>query len=1766
MYLRNTSRWLLASALLAGGLPLPSALAQGIWWHAPAAITGDADVVTNGTSVYAYDYANSAQTVNGVSFVGANSANAGGNVGTTLVSYNTTAFTSTASPFAGLSTAYKGILVGAAYATSTSAYTVTLSNLVSGHAYAVQFWVNDPRGAENARTVTLSSLGGNSVVLGFSTGPGTTAGYAGQYCVGLFTNFGAPQTFTLQSLATTVPQMNALQVQDLGAVVALNAGYWNGLGGAMLDYTSLNFCTNAYTAPLGTAASLGTLGALALPAFFSDVYFNSASPTPVTSASLTVAAGGITNSAIDFVNTNVSYTLNSSDASGITGATTVGLFGSGMVTFAGPNTYSGGTVIAGGTLQVGAGGASGSLGSGPVANYASLVFDRSDSPTFSNPISGNGTVAQIGSGTLFLSNAIVGGPLTTLSQSGSGALVLAGTNTYGGTLLLSSGTVTVSGSGPGGSPYSSLWVGGATGNATMNFASSGTWTIATSSGSFLVGGSGSISDTGAGAFNQSAGTINFASSGVYLTTGDGSPTAYGSYVQSGGTLTIGNSSGIRAGFGGLGSWVQTGGTLNCSRYFSIGGNNASGNAVATFLGGTAIISSSYRILIGDAAGSTAVMNLGTEAGGAAFISHLSGTGIDLSDKGGGANGTLNLNSGSILLGGPIFRNNTGGTATVNLNGAALQADSSIAMMNTTLSTVNVYNGGITLDSQTYSPTVSASLLATTGNGIYPVGGVLSIASGGGSGYIGAPLVTVSGGSGSGAMAIANVTGGVVTGVTMTCPGVNYLAGDSLSFAFAGGGAATPASTFAYTLKAADVTPNLKGGLTKLGSGTLTLSGANTYTGSTIVGSGTLNVTVDGGLGQGNVVVANGAALTLSGGLTNGYLSPTANLTLNVTATNNLNYTGNMMINGLSTNGGLVYLAPGVYGAVGSAAPNVLPQLKGTGLITVTATPVVAAVVLNATSSPNPSTAGQPVTLTATVTGSLGTPSGTVTFLSGGVSLGSATLNGSGVATFVATNFSTAGTDLITANYSGNGTYSSASTLFPLSQVVNPRLDLWSGAKSSAWDITNTSNWFFQGVAATYHDTDAVQFDDTATGSTALSLGLAVNPNSVIFTNNLKNYSLSGTGAIAGAASLTMLGQGNVNLSNTNTYTGNTAVSNGALTFSGAGSYTGAGVLNVGDGFGLATLYMSSTGSVTFSGTPSVGGITGDSSDTGSGAIYQSAGTINFGANSSDIYLELGTGGSNAYGYYELDGGTLNIINASGVRDGYGGLGSWVQNGGVLNCTRYFAVGGSTATGNGVATFNGGTATISSSYRILIGDSAGATAVLNLGTEAGGTAFISHLSATGVDLSDKGGGSICTLNLNRGSMLLGGPIFRNNSGGTTTVNLNGASLQANAGIVLIDSSLNTVNVYNGGVTLDSQSYSATVPASLQGLTGNGIYPSGGVLSILSHGGSSYLGAPLVTVSGGSGSGAMAIANLTGGVVTGVTLTCPGTDYVVGDVVSFAFAGGGTASPASTFNYTLKAADVAPNTSGGLTKLGTGTLMLSGYNTYTGNTLVSNGTLEVDGLVNSAVLVTGGMLAGYGSVTGAVTVQTNGTLGAGTAAGVGQLTLSSSLSLAGTASLRIDKTGGALQSDEVQGMTGVTYGGALVVADVTSDGTLLALGDKFTLFGSTGYSGSFTSFHLPALPNGLAWNVANLAVDGSIQVVAVSTTPPTITHVLSGANLNLGWPSDHTGWRLLVQTNNLAAGVSTNLSDWGTVAGSSATNQVSIPINTTKPAEFYRLVYP
>jgi fibronectin-binding autotransporter adhesin len=93
------------------------------------------------------------------------------------------------------------------------------------------------------------------------------------------------------------------------------------------------------------------------------------------------------------------------------------------------NTYSGLTTISAGTLQIGNGGSTGTLGSGDVADNATLSFNRTGSLTVPNAISGTGSLSVNGGATITLtaSNNYTGG--TTVN---AGKLILGNANAIAG--------------------------------------------------------------------------------------------------------------------------------------------------------------------------------------------------------------------------------------------------------------------------------------------------------------------------------------------------------------------------------------------------------------------------------------------------------------------------------------------------------------------------------------------------------------------------------------------------------------------------------------------------------------------------------------------------------------------------------------------------------------------------------------------------------------------------------------------------------------------------------------------------------------------------------------------------------------------------------------------------------------------------------------------------------------------------------------------------------------------------------------------------------------------------------------------------------------------------------------------------------------------------------------------------------------------------------------------------------------------------------------
>jgi len=243
----------------------------------------------------------------------------------------------------------------------------------------------------------------------------------------------------------------------------------------------------------------------------------------------------------------------------------------------------------------------------------------------------------------------------------------------------------------------------------------------------------------------------------------------------------------------------------------------------------------------------------------------------------------------------------------------------------------------------------------------------------------------------------------------------------------------------------------------------------------------------------------------------------------------------------------------------------------------------------------------------------------------------------------------------------------------------------------------------------------------------------------------------------------------------------------------------------------------------------------------------------------------------------------------------------------------------------------------------------------------------------------------------------------------------------------------------------------------------------------------------------------------------------------------------------FAVTLLTSQLQPGdtSNGGVTKQGTGTIYFDNANTYTGTTLIAGGTL-----------------AGIGGITGPVVVGPGGTIGAGDAPGYGTLTINNTLTIGGKAGMRIDKSGGAPNSDLITGLSTVTYGGTLVITNTTSDSTPLAPGDTFTLFSASTHAGSFANI-LGSPGGNLGFSFAN----GVLSVISIAPNPTNISFGISGSTLTLSWPADHLGW--VIQSNSVSIA---NSGAWVDIPGSQSTTTLSISVNPAQPQLYFRMRHP
>ena len=1054
-------------------------------------------------------------------------------------------------------------------------------------------------------------------------------------------------------------------------------------------------------------------------------------------------------------------------------------------------------------------------------------------------------------------NPIVAGTAG-LTKSGVGNLTLTNAaNTYTGNTLVTAGTLNISGSGTlSGIPASSKLALQPTlsgGSAIVNYSSSGT-----SDKFFAVVGA-NVAGT-ASVLNQSAGIIqikpNFTTDTQSVV---GATGAYGAYNISGGIFrdTTGTTGGSRFTVGNIGTASATNGTITGVR---VGIVNVSGTGTIDHtnaewwlnysLGQINVTGTGKIDHTGSSQPFALIMNT-TVVGGSYGVLNLAGTGAQVltgaqpmrfgnsatAGNGDGLSAFVNLAAGTLSTGtigttvlpaAPtatnfIHYNYAGGTlkATAALaTGWTPTSGASATVINTiygpidNTGTANDFTGGLTVDTNGFAVTVpnAQPLLAASGVGVSQ--GNLSVS--GGSGYIGAPSVTFSrpaAATGVAASGYALLSGGAVTGIVITNPGV-YASGETPTVILLGG-FATGAGTAATVTSSALTTANTSGGLTKTGAGTLTLSGAgNTYSGATLVSNGALqldgsaattpttaSVTVSAGgslgftAGAASTLDLTGKPITLGGGALAFDIGATG--VNDLITVSNLTLTANSAIS-------LNSLTPVTSGATYTLLTSTNPIVTGGFSMT---PPSIGKLTFSPTINTNS------ITITPTLnegiwnqTGggnwSVGNPGGpsapnwdnykpTVA--------GDAALFGSAIAAPSTINVDTAhSVGYLRFNSSNAYTIGSgASSNLTIDNGANAASAVvTSGSHVIAENVTLASNLFAAPATGT---TLTVSGNLSGTGKTlqlvdAGTLVLSGSANSYTGATTVSAGTLSLTGALTGGAAITVSGTGVLSESSTGVISGTSSLahsSSGTSTLSGANTYSGATTVTAG------TLTLDATGSITtaasitvlnVSGATAVANIAGSYTSTGgggvalnSGGIINTSGTVAFSGSGSQALL-LGTAAGS---------GTWNVTGGS-VSSNY------PSNGWGIGST-------------------GGTGTLNVSAGLV--DTA-ATNVFNVGHGAGGTGIL-NITGTGLVTVNAGTGafriganatSTGTVNLDGGTLALGRNVITV-AGSVSTFNFNGGVLKAGLSSATYMTGLTNANVRNGGAKIDTNTFNVSIGQSL-----------------------------------------------------------------------------------------------------------------------------------------------------------------------------------------------------------------------------------------------------------------------------------------------------------------------------------------------------------------
>jgi fibronectin-binding autotransporter adhesin len=1186
----------------------------------------------------------------------------------------------------------------------------------------------------------------------------------------------------------------------------------------------------------------------------------------------------------------------------------------------------------------------------------------------------------------------------TLSKTGAGTLILGGANSYTGGTTVGAGTVQL---GAGGSLAS-------TGALTVN---GGTFDL--NSHTQTVGqfsGTGGTVDLGSGALTVTQGT-----SASY----DGVITGGGSLTKNGaGTLTLTGandySGGTTVSLGTLaGTTTSLQGDIHDNANVTF--NQSTPGTYSDTISGSSLTKSgsgTVTLLGSNTYDGGTIVNGGTLAGTTvtlqgdildnANVSFDQSTPGTYSDTISGSGSVTKAGSGTVTL----LGDNTYGGGTIITGGSlhgttvTLQGDIHINASNANVTFDQAVNG-----SYTDNITGSGSLTKTGG-------GTLTLL--GDNGYTGG--TTVSGGT------LAGTTVSLDGNISITA-GAHVILDQSAPGTFVG-----------------EITGG--GDLTKDGTGTVTLSGTNDYSGGTAVDAGILQGTTSSL--QGNIFAAGGADVTFAqaaNGSYTGQLSGNGSLTKTgvgiLTLTGASSYQGGTDV----TAGGLSISADdnlGSGGTVTLAANTSLAFTAGgtyTHAITVEGDPTFIV---------GP---GLTVTQSGAIADGGGTPG--VVEVSGGGTLaltdaansysgGTSVVDGStlSIADDRALGASTG--DLTLGDATTSGTLAVTTTLSSTRDVTleagGGTIDTSPGAAATLGgiltgdgELTKVDSGTLLLTGANDYSGGTNIFGGVLQGTTTSLQGDITDNASLVF-----NQSANGSydGAIQGAGSLTKLGTGTVTLAGGNSYTGGTLV--------GAGTLQGTTQSLQGD--------ITDNANVTFdqSSSGDYGGhLSGSGSVTKSGAgtvVFTASNDYSGGTTIGAGILQLGGGGNQASivgAVVANDSGELSVVNAdtSAITAITANDSAAVRFLGTSSAGSADIVTNNSATTTFADSSTAGTASITtndSAFTFFQDDSTAANATLTTNDKATVQFLQASTAGTATIVNNKGG--LTFFNTSSADHAL---ITNENGGSTAFANTSTAgsaiiSSSNNGGVTFFDDStagsahLTTNNggdvEFQNGSTAGSASIATNSGASTTFLDSS----SAGTATLTTSGGtttfcdsSSAATATVITNNGGktkftcssSGGEARLITNAGGAVFFGGLTTAGTTAGSIEGAGSYRLAD--KELTVGSNNLSTEVSGVISGSDGSLVKVGTGTLTLSGADTYGGGTTVDAGILQ---------LGTGGSLASSGPLTVNGIFDLNGhdqTVGALSGTG-GTITLGS-----GTLTVKQSITTSFL--GDISGSGGLTKGG-------------------------------------------------------------------------------------------------------------------------------------------